>query len=68
MAQRVLLWLRQDHGLLVIDNLDEIELIKDYLPERGPNRHTLITTRDPNAHQIPVRGIEVPLLTVDESI
>jgi hypothetical protein len=68
-AQDVLLWLRQeDNWLLVIDNLDQIEHIDGFLPDRGPNKHTLITTRNSDAQGIPVQGMEVLLLTVDESI
>lgn len=39
-AQKVLAWLRQqENWLLVIDNLDNIELIDNYLPERSPTKH-----------------------------
>ena len=34
-----------DHWLLVLDNLDEVSLLKDFLPERRESRHVLITTR-----------------------
>lgn len=65
----VLSWLRQQKNwLLVFDNLDDITIVKDYLPERGPDQHTLISTRNPNADGIPARGLEVPLLEVEESI
>ena len=65
----VLSWLRQQtNWLIVFDNLDDITIVKDYLPERGPHQHTLISTRNPNADGIPARGLEVPLLDVEESI
>ena len=65
----VLRWLRkQGHWLIVIDNLDQIETVKDYLPDRAPNKRTLITTRNPHAMGIPPRGLEVPLLDVEESV
>lgn len=65
----VLRWLRQDQDwLLVIDNLDIIEIVDGFLPEPGPQRHTIITTRNPNAEGIPAGGIEAPLLEPDEAI
>ena len=68
-ATLVLGWLRQQKNwLIVFDNLDDITIVKDYLPERGPDQHTLISTRNPNADGIPARGLEVPLLEVGESI
>jgi hypothetical protein len=68
-AKLVLGWLRkQDKWLVIIDNLDQIEIAKDYLPDRGPNKHTLITTRNPRAKGIPARGLEVPLPDPRESI
>ena len=68
-AARVLAWLRQqENWLVVVDNLDEIDLVEGLLPERAPNRHTLITTRNPNSEGIPARGLEVPLLEVPEGI
>jgi len=36
---------RNDHWLLVLDNLDEASLLEDFLPERRESRHVLITTR-----------------------
>jgi hypothetical protein len=68
-AKLVLAWLRQQtNWLVVLDNLDDITIVKDYLPERGPDRHTIISTRNPNAHGIPARGLEVPLPGAEESI
>ena len=68
-AKLVLSWLRQQKNwLIILDNLDDITIVKGYLPERGPNQHTLISTRNPNADGIPARGLEVPLLDVEESI
>jgi len=68
-AARVLAWLRQQQDwLIVIDNLDHIEWIQGLLPGRAPKQHTLITTRNPNSEGIPARGLEVPLLGIDESI
>jgi len=68
-AKLVLGWLRQQmNWLIVIDNLDDITIADGYLPDRAPNKHTLITTRNPNAIGIPARGLEVPLLDAGESI
>ena len=33
-----------DHWLLVLDNLDEASLLKDFLPDQRDTRHVLITT------------------------
>ena len=68
-AEGVLSWLRQKQNwLLVIDNLDNIEIMKDFLPGSGPQKHTIITTRNPNAAGIPAEGIEVPLLESDDAV
>ena len=68
-AKNVLTWLRQEESwLLVIDNLDGINVVFGYLPENGPQKHTLITTRNPNSNGIPAEGLEVPLLDVVDSI
>lgn len=69
MAQLVLRWLeKQKNWLLILDNLDDIAIVKDYLPERGPEKHTLISTRNPNAEGIRARGLEVPILEEDKSV
>ena len=48
-AKKVLSWLRGEYNrLLVIDNLDNIRVADKLLPENGPGKHTLITTRNPN--------------------
>ena len=68
-AKFVLAWLReQSNWLVVIDNLDDITVAKNYLPERAPDKHTLITTRNPNAKGIPACGLEVPLPDLQESM
>ena len=64
-AKRVLLWLQQQASwLMIFDNLDDVSIIKDYLPDVGAGRHTLITTRNPNVISIPAQGLEVGLLDV----
>src|SRR5439155_25095558 len=69
-AEFVLRWLQhQDSWLIVIDNLDDISVIKSLLPSNtGPLQHTLITTRNPNSQGIPAQGIEVPLFDSEEAI
>src|SRR5580704_19367538 len=51
-----------------MDNLDNIEIVDGLLPEYDPQKHTLITTRNPNTEGIPAEGIEVPLLGPDEAV
>jgi len=60
-AKLVLAWLHQQRNwLMVLDNLDDITIVKGYLSERGADQHTLISTRNPNAHGIPARGLGSP--------
>ena len=68
-AKAVIRWLRRENNwLLVIDNLDIIEIVNGFLPENGPQRHTIITSRNPNSLGIPAEGLEVPLLDVADAI
>jgi len=68
-ANEVLLWLRQQSNwLLVMDNLDDIDVARNLLPENGSHKHTIITTRNPNAEGIPAEPLEVPLLGPNDSI
>ena len=68
-AEGVLSWLRKEQSwLLVIDNLDDINVATGFLPQNGPQKHTLITTRNPNSAGIPAEGLEVPLLDAADSI
>ena len=41
---------KQDHWLIVFDNLDDVKLIDHLLPERRGTRHVVITTRYREAH------------------
>ena len=68
-SKTVLRWLRDAKSwLLVIDNLDDITIVDDLLPENGPENHTLITTRNPNSEGIPAEGLEVPLFDHKEAL
>jgi tetratricopeptide (TPR) repeat protein len=67
-AQSVRVWLRGKHDWLVVfDNLDDISVAEDLLPENGMQKHLLITTRNPNTDGIPAEGVEVPLLSEVDS-
>ena len=59
---------REESWLLVIDNLDDISVVENLLPVTGPQKHTLITTKNSNAAGIPAEGIEVPLLDDLEAV
>jgi len=79
-ADRVLSWLRENQSwLLVIDNLDDINILSTrnlgvennvqiLLPQCGPQQHTLITTRNPRADDIPAQGVEVPVFDKTEAL
>ena len=68
-ADTVLSWLKMEQKwLVVLDNLDDIKVAGRFLPENGPEKHTLITTRDPNANSILAEPLEVPLLDPEDAI
>ena len=60
-AREVLRWLeKQNSWLLVMDNVDDISVVNNYLPDVAHGQgHILLTTRDPNATGIPAQGLEV---------
>ena len=60
-GKAVLDWLRVTKDwLLIIDNLDNLSIVKDYLPTTDGTGHTLITTRNKNSDGIPAEGLAVP--------
>jgi hypothetical protein len=62
-------WLRrQENWLLVIDNLDDVSVVDGLLPAIDTSGHTLITKRNPDATNIPVEGLEIPILGENDSI
>ena len=68
-AEAVLSWLkREQNWLIIIDNLDDIKIANGLLPESGPEKHTLITTRNPRTIGIPAEPLEVPLLSPQDSV
>ena len=67
-AECVLSWLNErESWLFVIDNLDDVDVVQGYLPNRSSGRHTLITTRKSHCHHIPAEGLEVGVLDIDEA-
>ena len=68
-AKAVLQWL-QSNGmwLLIFDNLDDISIIKGYLPSMQSSGHVLITTRNKNCDGIPAEGVEIIPMNSTESI
>ena len=67
-AKLVISWLeKQSSWLLVVDNLDDINVIDGFLPVNRNRRHTLITTRNPSAENIPAQGLEVDLMSSTEA-
>jgi len=54
--------------LIVFDNVDNAELVKGLLPENGPQKHTLITTKNLHTHGIPADPLEVPLLDCQDCV
>jgi tetratricopeptide (TPR) repeat protein len=68
-ARMTLSWLKDQRSwLLVIDNLDDIGIANQLLPENSPTTHTLITTRDRNAAGIPAEPFEVGVLDSTDAI
>lgn len=52
---------------MVIDNLDNVSILKGYLPENSSGRHTVITTRNQDTFSIPAEGLEVGTLPPDDA-
>jgi len=68
-AEAVLRWLRQSPSwLIILDNLDNVEAANGLVPEVGPGKHLLITTRNPRTKGIPAEPLEVPVMTTSESV
>ena len=77
-AERVISWLEQEEGwLLVVDNLNNIKVLSMgqnsnlkllLLPSTGDLQHTLITTRNPHYGDIPAQGMEICKYDRDASI
>jgi tetratricopeptide (TPR) repeat protein len=69
MAKNVLRWLnaQSNKWLFVIDNLDDITVVDEYLPNTAVEQHTLITTRNQHCDDIPAEGLEVGVLEIIEA-
>jgi tetratricopeptide (TPR) repeat protein len=68
-ARNVLSWLRrQKNWLLVLDNLDDISVADGFLPAMDTGGHILITTRNPNAKNIPAEGVEIPVFCETDAV
>ena len=68
-AKIVLQWLHSNATwLLIFDNLDDISIIKGYLPPIHSSGHVLITTRNKNCDGIPAEGVEIIPMDSNESI
>ena len=64
----VLIWLKQQQSwLLVLDNLNDISVVQDYLPDPSSLGHVVITSRDPNATGIPAQAFEVGVFSKEEA-
>ena len=57
---------KQDHWLMVLDNVDDAALISRFLPAQRDTRHVLITTRYNEADFI-INGFAIPLEIMTES-
>ena len=66
-VRAVINWL-QSHTdwLLILDNADNLEAVRDFLPKKG-NGHILLTTRSP-AIGIDAQGIELDSMRPEESV
>ena len=68
-AKLILTWFENQHNwLIVINNFDDIEIVKDCLSYRELIKHTLITTRNSNAKEISAWELEMILSNFNESI
>jgi len=60
LATDVLKWLNStDQWLLVLDNVDDVSVVRDLLPAYDTGGHVLITTRIGDVRRIPAEGLEI---------
>ena len=68
-ATQVLRWLQeQPSWLLILDNLVDVNIAKEILPQNAARKHTIITTRNPRADDIPAEPMELPLMNYEDSL
>ena len=68
-ARAVLRWLQsKEKWLMLFDNLDDIYILKGYLPLTHSSGHVLITTRNKNCDGIPAEGVEITPMNSYESV
>jgi len=68
-ATQVLRWLQeQPSWLLILDNLVDVNAVKDILLQNTARKHTIITTRNPRADDIPAEPLELPLMNYEDSL
>jgi hypothetical protein len=68
-AKYFLKWLRsKENWLLVMDNLNDLTMVRNLLPSAACSGHTLITTRSAHYGGIPAAGFEVLPMEPHESI
>ena len=69
LAQVVLRWsLSKGKWLFIFDNLDDISIVKGYLPTTHSSGHVLITTRNKNCDGIPAEGLEITQMNLSDSV
>ena len=68
-ASELLRWLPQQASgwLLVIDELENADVLKDLMPSGTPCSHILITTRNANLRSLPAQTYNLKELSVDEA-
>ena len=66
---QVLKWLnRTSNWLVVLDNVDDVTVVRRLLPETSNGGHIVITTRCMDVKQIPAEGLEIPEMNDQEAI
>ena len=62
-------WSRLPKCIIILDNLDMIEVIDDYLPDlSNSDTHFLITSRNQHYDQIPVEGLVIGVMDIDDGV
>ena len=68
-AMQVVKWLKhQPSWLVILDNLDDVTVVRGLIPETDCDGHTLITTRCTDVKQIPAEGLEITEMDEKEAI